>query len=292
MKFGVETRAIAPEKLEVPPACPRHSELEHVTQRNGDSMAKMTEDDVRALYKHCRALATAMANGMTWLLHDIGEYHEQKHDQKTLKSTLLKIHGMLGWHVEKHEQLKAATDWAIVESVAERSATNPRSSVAYEVLEFPGRIWFCIRATLEASDEEFGDGVHNLAIFAERGRYGEITERDLLAEEGRVLQRMRDAAHIVTGYLGLIVNNRAKTITRSGSDIAPIELSPLLLQLCNLFVTGGSTGVTRDQLNQLGGEASARNKAISTLRDLLENLEVTITDGRGSKPRVLVEVET
>lgn len=94
------------------------------------------------------------------------------------------------------------------------------------------------------------------------------------------------------GYLNVVLDEGHRTINRVESDVAPIELSAVLWPMCKLFVDGGASGVTREQLDRLPGESSARTTAISTLRKRLTPLGLTIKDGRGGKKRVLTDDAT
>ena len=91
------------------------------------------------------------------------------------------------------------------------------------------------------------------------------------------------------GYLNIVLDVDHRKITRIGCDASPIELTALLWPLCKLLVDAGTNGVNREQLDHLPGESSARTQAISTLRELLTPLALTITDGRGGKNRVLID---
>ena len=245
-------------------------------------MAKMTEDDVRALYKHCRELAPVMSIGMRLLQAAVDEYRKQERDWKSLRDILFDLHSQLGWHVSMKERKTQPIDWSIVESVAERSTANPKSSVAYMVLKVPGDVWGCIRWILEASEDEVDARVEILAAMTSKVYLDETTQVNLLAEEGRVLQRQREADAVITGYLGLIVNKTTKTITREGYD-GRIEMinKPALWPLFLALFKAAGQPLTSHQIGELpqeGRDSLRQNKA--ALKGQLSSLRVTITDGQ------------
>ncbi len=151
----------------------------------------MSEADVRAVYEFCRQLAPLMRKGMDILAGEILSYSKTR-DAKSLKTTLFNFYDDLGMHVPRYQQIDADTDWAIVESCADKSETRFPRSVARHVLQLPTIVRDGIRLTAEKiSEPEFDSLVDWLYGLAVQGRFTDIVRDDLFAEEGRVLLAMK-----------------------------------------------------------------------------------------------------
>ena len=167
---------------------------------------------------------------------------------------------------------------------------NQKSSALYEVLEFPSRLIALIESTLIAPENNNDGCIDLLAFVAQRGIYGEITERNLFAEEGRVLDRLKRGP-IKSEYLGIVVDELRKQVSRGKS--IPQQLTDLTLSLCQYLVKCAAAGATAEavdaHLERIGQEKTARRAAVNKLREHIAPLGLTVTNAKETKRYTIVE---
>ena len=91
----------------------------------------MSPEQVRVIYEHCRQVAKVLTSEMRRLLTEIVKYRADKRHRNNLRSALVELLRCMPMNVETIEKLKKDVDWTLVESVAERTSMNQKSSALY-----------------------------------------------------------------------------------------------------------------------------------------------------------------